>query len=230
MTLQFTSHDSEFVNGPETALRRLGHGSAKGLYRSFFKRLIDTTLTIAAAPFVLAFVLIAAMMIALDGHNPFYSQLRIGRGGKVFRMWKLRSMVHDADDRLEAYLNANPDARHEWIQNQKLKIDPRITPIGRFLRKTSLDELPQLWNVVTGHMSLVGPRPMMVSQRQHYSGQSYFNLRPGITGLWQVSDRNSCGFVGRVHYDDLYDQVLSFTTDFRVLFRTVGVVFRGTGC
>ncbi len=145
-------------------------------------------------------------------------------------MWKLRTMVHDADERLDAYLAANETARTEWKQHQKLRKDPRITPVGRVLRKISMDELPQLWNVLAGHMSLVGPRPMMPSQRKSYSGQSYYNLRPGVTGLWQVSERNNCEFVGRVYYDDLYDNAVSLSMDIRVVLRTVAVVLRGTGC
>lgn len=229
MTVQFSSHEGSFVKGPETLEPQVRLAPSKGIYRSVFKRFIDTVLTILAAPFILGIVLTLAVLVATDGHNPFYSQLRVGRNGRTFRMWKLRSMVWDADDRLEAHLAANPDARAEWIKKQKLRADPRITPIGRFLRKTSLDELPQFLNVFTGHMALVGPRPIMVSQRKNYSGQSYYNLRPGITGLWQVSDRNDCEFTGRVYYDDLYDNTLSFGTDVNVLLRTVGVVFKGTG-
>lgn len=230
MTLQFSSHDSDFINNSKSIEPPLNYLAPNSLYRSAFKRIIDTVLCILIAPFVLLFVLVAAALIALDGHNPFYSQLRIGRNGKVFRMWKLRTMVQNADDHLEAHLAANPSARIEWNQAQKLRNDPRITPIGRLLRKTSMDELPQLWNVIAGHMALVGPRPMMISQRKNYSGQSYYNLRPGITGFWQVSDRNNCEFTGRVHYDDLYDHQVSFNTDLRVLFQTVGLVLRGTGC
>ena len=229
MTVQFSSHESSFAKSPEALEPHVRFVPSKSIYRSVFKRFIDTVITLLAAPFVLIIVLILAALIALDGHNPFYSQLRLGRNGRAFRMWKLRTMVWDADDRLEAYLASNPEARAEWISKQKLRSDPRITPIGRFLRKASLDELPQLLNVFFGHMALVGPRPIMVSQRKKYSGKSYYNLRPGITGLWQVSDRNDCEFSGRVYYDDLYDDAVSFSTDFNVLVRTLGVVFKGTG-
>ena len=116
-------------------------------------------------------------------------------------------MVHNADELLEAYLAENPAAKLEWDATQKLKRDPRITLVGRILRKTSLDELPQLWNVLNGTMSLVGPRPMMLCQRASYSGQSYYNLKPGITGLWQISDRNESEFIARVRYDDVYDRI-----------------------
>jgi lipopolysaccharide/colanic/teichoic acid biosynthesis glycosyltransferase len=180
-------------------------------------------------PLALPLICIAALMIALDGHNPFYSQQRVGRNGKAFRMWKLRTMVHNADDLLEAHLAENEAARTEWNATQKLKNDPRITIVGRVLRKTSLDELPQLFNVLNGTMSLVGPRPMMVSQRNSYFGEAYFRLRPGITGPWQVSDRNECNFVDRVQFDDIYDRGLSLQADLLILVRTVLVVLRGTG-
>ena len=138
-------------------------------------------------------------------------------------------MVKNADDQLESYLDANNAARVEWDATQKLKKDPRITRVGRILRKTSMDELPQLWNVLNGSMSLVGPRPMMIEQEQYYYGRSYYELRPGITGLWQISDRNECSFVGRVAFDEAYNRSLSLGTDIGILQKTVGVVMRATG-
>lgn len=184
---------------------------------------------ILAAPLVLPVLGLLALLAMLDGGTPFYTQLRVGRGGKAFRMWKIRTMVPDADAQLKTYLAANPAARAEWNATQKLRNDPRITPIGRILRKTSMDELPQLFNVLTGSMSLVGPRPMMVDQEPLYHGQAYFQLSPGITGLWQISDRNDCDFVDRVHYDETYGRTVSLITDLRILFKTVAVVLRGTG-
>jgi exopolysaccharide production protein ExoY len=128
-----------------------------------------------------------------------------------------------------SYLAETPEARAEWDATQKLKQDPRITVVGRMLRKTSLDELPQLFNVLTGDMSLVGPRPIMVNQKALYPGQRYYDMRPGLTGLWQVSDRNECSFAGRVRFDDIYHRTMSFGTDLRILGQTVSVVLRGTG-
>jgi lipopolysaccharide/colanic/teichoic acid biosynthesis glycosyltransferase len=145
-------------------------------------------------------------------------------------MWKLRSMVADADARLGAYLDANPERRREWDENQKLRDDPRITPVGRIIRKTSIDELPQLWNVLRGDMSLVGPRPMMPDQQAIYPGTAYYALRPGITGFWQTSVRNESSFADRARFDASYLRDLSFATDFGVLLRTVRVVVCGTGC
>lgn len=191
---------------------------------------LDKLLILLTAPLVLPVVAVLALLVALDGGKPFYTQLRVGKNGKSFRMWKLRTMVAGADDRLEAHLAANPAARAEWDATQKLKDDPRITRLGHILRKTSLDELPQLFNVLAGSMALVGPRPMMVKQKPLYHGQAYFQLSPGITGLWQTSDRNDCNFVDRVHYDETYGRTVSLVTDLRILFKTVAVVLRGTGC
>jgi exopolysaccharide production protein ExoY len=199
------------------------------LYRAFGKRALDVTLVLGSAPFWLPLVLIGAALVMLDGHNPFYSQERLGRNGRVFRIWKLRSMVPNADAYLEAYLDAHPEARAEWDADQKLRDDPRITTVGRVLRKISLDELPQLFNVLTGDMSLVGPRPIMVNQKSLYTGWRYYDMRPGLTGLWQVSERNECSFAGRVRFDDIYHRAMSFGTDLRILGQTVTVVVRGTG-
>ncbi|MEL6886431.1 MAG: sugar transferase [Pseudomonadota bacterium] len=200
-----------------------------GPYGRFFKRLIDLTLVLLSAPFVLPLILLLALAIALTGNAPFYTQQRVGRGGVPFRMWKLRTMVNNADQHLESYLAQSPEARAEWDQMQKLKNDPRITPLGRLLRKASMDELPQLFNVFNGTMSLVGPRPMMVGQEKDYFGQAYYELRPGITGLWQVSDRNECCFQDRVAYDTTYSRQMSLKTDVSILLKTLGVVWRGTG-
>lgn len=200
-----------------------------GLYRAGAKRALDLFLVLATAPVTLPFILLMALLVALDGGNPFYLQMRLGRNGRVFRIWKLRSMVPDAERRLQAHLDRDPEARAQWDRTQKLKDDPRVTRIGRFLRKTSMDELPQLLNVLNGTMSLVGPRPIMVGQRHLYHGRSYYELRPGMTGLWQISERNKSEFVARVRYDDEYDRTLSFRTDLSILARTVKVVLRGTG-
>jgi lipopolysaccharide/colanic/teichoic acid biosynthesis glycosyltransferase len=182
-----------------------------------------------AVPVVLPVIAVAALMVARDGGSPFYTQMRVGMGGRAFRMWKLRTMVCDADSRMEAYLAENPAARLEWDSTQKLKADPRITKMGKFLRKSSLDELPQLWNVVLGDMSLVGPRPMMINQQNLYPGKAYYALRPGITGYWQTAGRNRTTFEARAEYDDAYEANVSLVADIKVLAATVGVVVNGTG-
>jgi exopolysaccharide production protein ExoY len=203
--------------------------TTKGIYRNFFKRVLDVSAILMAAPVVVPIVLVSAALVAVDGGSPFYSQMRVGLGGKRFRMWKLRSMVCDADARMEAYLASNPDARVEWDTTQKLKSDPRITPLGKVIRKCSLDELPQLWNVLIGDMSLVGPRPMMINQQQLYPGLAYYALRPGITGYWQTADRNRSTFEARAEFDDAYEAEVSLMTDVKVLIATVGVVVHATG-
>lgn len=228
MTLHVPNLSTDASSKPRGAARALPYPPS--LYRSFFKRAIDLTLVVLSAPVVLPLIALLALLLAGTGNTPFYSQLRVGRGGVPFRMWKLRTMVQNADAHLEAYLKENPEARREWDNCQKLRNDPRITPLGRILRKTSMDELPQLFNVFNGTMSLVGPRPMMLEQKQFYHGHAYFALRPGITGMWQTSGRNHCSaFEDRVVYDNTYAEQLSLKTDLGLLVKTVGVVCRATG-
>ncbi len=193
------------------------------------KRLFDILFTLAIAPLVLIVVGILALLVRLDGQAAFFCQPRIGKDGRIFNLWKLRTMVPMADQRLQEYLAENTAARIEWELTQKLKDDPRITRVGRYLRKYSLDELPQLWNVFRGDMSLVGPRPMLPEQRAQYPGTSYFQMRPGLTGLWQISVRNGCSFAERAIHDTRYFGMMSFATDLWILSRTPMVVLRGTG-
>jgi lipopolysaccharide/colanic/teichoic acid biosynthesis glycosyltransferase len=199
-------------------------------YRTTMKRYLDLGLVLVSALPVLLIVSLFALVVALDGKNPFYAQKRIGRNGRQFTMWKLRSMVPDADKLLAQYLADSPEARAEWDTYQKLAHDPRITHIGALIRKTSIDELPQLWNVLIGDMSLVGPRPMLPEQQKLYPGTAYYALRPGITGFWQTSLRNEASFSDRAAFDTDYLRELSFATDVKTLFKTVRVVLRGTGC
>jgi lipopolysaccharide/colanic/teichoic acid biosynthesis glycosyltransferase len=228
MTLQI--HDPSEDFGMESAPMGLVTApQRRGLYRNFGKRALDVAAVVLTGVVVVPLVLLLALAVALDGSSPFYWSDRVGRGGRTFRMLKLRTMVPNADRMLEQYLDRNPEARLEWNSTQKLKADPRITRMGRFLRKTSLDELPQLWNVLTGDMSLVGPRPMMPSQRSLYSGIAYYALRPGITGPWQVSDRNEVEFSKRAEFDRAYEESVSLLTDFKLLLATTRVVIRGTG-
>lgn len=199
------------------------------LYPKHLKRLKDVAFVLAVAPFVVPIVLLLALLVRQDGGTAFFSQDRIGRDGRIFRIFKLRTMVMDAESQLAAYLEANPVAKTEWDCSQKLKDDPRITGIGLFLRKTSLDELPQLWNVFRGEMSLVGPRPMLPSQVEIYPGQAYYQLRPGLTGFWQISRRNNSSFAARARFDNRYSKDVSLRTDLLVMLATVRVVCAGTG-
>jgi len=199
-------------------------------YGAFGKRLFDIAVVIAIIVPVTLILAVFSLVIALDGKSPVFRQTRVGKGGNEFGMWKLRSMVNDAEAKLEEYLEANPQAREEWDSFQKLKNDPRVTPIGKIIRRFSIDELPQVFNVLFGQMSLVGPRPMLVSQKARYPGEAYYLLRPGITGYWQVSERNESEFSARAYYDTKYCEDLSFGTDIEVMAKTVGCVTGGSGC
>jgi len=199
-------------------------------YRAWGKRIADILFTLMLAPVLAPVVGLLALLVMLDGGKPFYFQLCVGQDGRTYRMWKLRSMIPNAEAALTAYLAHNPKARAEWHTHQKLRRDPRITRIGHVLRAFSLDELPQFWNVILGDMSIVGPRPMMPDQVDLYPGLSYYALRPGITGPWQVSDRHVSTFVARAEYDDAYNASLSAVGDLGYILRTVAVMIRGTGC
>ena len=217
------------LSGDLSEVASTGRRSGGGLYRRHLKRIAEVTLVLATSVVTLPFIGLLALLVSLDGGSPFFRQRRVGMNGIVFEIWKLRTMVPDAERRLQQHLAANPQARAEWDATQKLKDDPRVTRMGRFHRKTSLDELPQLLNVLRGEMSLVGPRPMMLSQRALYPGTAYYALRPGITGLWQISDRNDCEFSQRARFDAEYESRISLLLDVLVLLRTVRVVLRGTG-
>ena len=206
-----------------------GCSNTGAFYRKYGKRLADLGILVVVAPIIMAVVGILALIITLTGHRPFYSQMRVGRNGRLFRLWKLRTMVEDADIVLQQYLSENPAAAAEWQHAQKLSSDPRITPVGRLLRKSSLDELPQFFNVLLGEMSIVGPRPMLPEQREMYSGPDYYRMAPGVTGPWQVSARNTTSFAARAHFDASYNQTLSLREDLRLIFRTLSVVAAGTG-
>ncbi|SFU07755.1 sugar transferase [Sedimentitalea nanhaiensis] len=198
-------------------------------YSSFGKRALDIAFVLLTLPVTLPMMILAALLISLDGGSPIYVQRRVGRGGRIFKMFKFRSMVPDAERALREHLEANPEALAEWTYSQKLRNDPRVTRLGSIMRKCSLDELPQLLNVLLGDMSLIGPRPMMVDQTNMYPGRAYYWMRPGISGLWQVTDRNDTAFTARAQYDDKYFYKLSFANDCSILAKTFVVVFRGTG-
>jgi len=200
-----------------------------GPYARFGKRALDIVAVILAAPFVLPVLALLALLAMLDGGPAFYGQTRVGRGGRKFTCWKIRTMVRDADSKLDACLAADPAAAAEWRETQKLRNDPRVTPVGRFMRAMSLDELPQLWNVLIGDMSLVGPRPFLPEQQHLYPGSAYYSLRPGLTGFWQVGDRNDATFAARAVDDARYAREMSLGTDLATIARTVAVVARGTG-
>ena len=200
------------------------------------QRLAKRTLDIAGALFFflcfgLLYIAVAAAVRLCMGGPVHYWQNRVGQGGRVFRFYKFRSMVVNADDILARHLAADPAARDEWNEFQKLAEDPRITPLGRVMRKFSIDELPQFFNVLKGDMSLVGPRPCMTRQRTLYGPHwdRYCQMRPGLTGLWQVSGRNRLSYAARVDLDMTYASQWSLWLDIKILARTVWVVLRSDG-
>lgn len=198
----------------------------------FAKRVLDVTLVILFAPIIATLVAIAAVLIKLEDGGPvFYGSNRIGHRGRTFKVWKLRSMVTDGERRLANYLAAHPHELAGWQLTQKLKTDPRVTKVGRIIRKTSIDELPQFWNVMIGEMSIVGPRPVLENQIPLYgpSFELYKQVRPGITGLWQVSGRNHLSFAERVLLDKYVIQNWSVWLDIYILGCTANVVFTAEG-
>jgi undecaprenyl-phosphate galactose phosphotransferase len=166
-----------------------------------------------------------------DGAPLVFAHYRVGHRGKLFQCFKFRSMYRDSERMLADLLRADPSAQAEWARDQKLENDPRVTTIGKFLRKTSLDELPQLFNVLRGEMSLVGPRPITVNELDRYGRERwhYLAVRPGITGLWQVSGRNDLSYAERVTLDREYVESRGLRLDLMILWRTVSVVLNRNG-
>ncbi len=196
------------------------------------KRALDLMLLVAAAPAVLPLTLALAVAIKLDSPGPvFFRQARIGREGLDFHLFKFRTMTADSERLLSEQLKHDPAMAVEWQRNQKIAKDPRITRVGRFLRRTSLDELPQLWNVLRGQMSIVGPRPIVQDEVQRYglNFALYVHVRPGITGLWQVSGRNNLSYTDRVRLDVHYVRNWSIWLDLHILARTVLEMIAGRG-
>jgi lipopolysaccharide/colanic/teichoic acid biosynthesis glycosyltransferase len=183
-------------------------------------------------PIIGPVVLVLWLMVRRDGGSGFYAQPRVGLNGKTFPCFKLRTMHVDAEAILKKLCDENPEIAAEWNTRQKLADDPRITKVGSFLRATSLDELPQLWNVLIGQMSFVGPRPFMSCQEEMYTeagGKAYFLSRPGITGLWQIEGRGTTAFVDRIQFDNRYYDDMSLAMDVRLILATAGVVVKSTG-
>jgi Undecaprenyl-phosphate galactose phosphotransferase WbaP len=196
------------------------------------KRIFDIAVALLLLGFLAPICLIVSLMIKRSGGPIFFAHQRVGRGGRVFKCFKFRTMVPDAAEVLEQMLALDPEAREEWLRTRKLKNDPRITRIGKFLRITSIDEVPQLINVVLGDMSLVGPRPVVPQElRQHYKGDAsyYLQVRPGLTGLWQISGRNHTDYEKRAQLDSWYVCNWSLWGDIVILFRTIPVVIAGRG-
>lgn len=196
------------------------------------KRAMDLVGAISASLLLLPVLLAVALAVKITSSGPLlFGQLRIGRGQKRFVAWKFRTMIQNAEQVLFECLRQNPELREEWERDHKLRRDPRLTPVGHFLRRFSLDELPQLWNVIQGSMSLVGPRPIVEAEVSKYSHwfDSYTRVTPGLTGMWQVSGRNDTTYAERVSLDHYYVQNWSFWLDLYILLRTLKAVWAGSG-
>lgn len=200
-------------------------------YARFGKRAADIALALLALPFLVPVIAVLWVLTRRDGAPGFFGHERVGRDGKKFRCWKVRTMVPDAQSKLAIHLATNPDAAAEWARDFKLRDDPRITKLGAFLRRTSLDELPQIWNVLRGEMSFVGPRPVVEDELTRYGANrwAYLSMKPGITGLWQVSGRNDVSYDQRVSMDVSYMQRCSMLFDLWLIVRTAGAIFGATG-
>ena len=194
--------------------------------------MLDLFLVLLALPFLFFGIPLIALLVKLDSPGPvFYGHPRMGRNGRKIKIWKIRTMVHDAERVLDDHLSEHADQRLQWDRQHKLKNDPRITRLGQFLRRMSLDELPQIWNVLLGQMSFVGPRPIVEKEVPRYGeGYSlYKQVRPGITGCWQVSGRNDTSYHERVQIDMYYARNWSIWLDLWVLASTIPTVLRRRG-
>jgi lipopolysaccharide/colanic/teichoic acid biosynthesis glycosyltransferase len=202
----------------------------RGAY-PLFKRVFDVLGASCAILLLSPLILTIITCAYLSGGSPLFKHRRVGRDGKFFDCLKFRTMVTDADRVLQNLLDHDHQIREEWLRDHKLRDDPRITGIGRFLRRTSLDELPQLWNVLRGDMSLVGPRPVVPEELQRYGKKVavLLSARPGITGLWQISGRNNTDYRRRVALDVCYVRSRSVILDIYILIKTLRVVFTTRG-
>jgi Undecaprenyl-phosphate galactose phosphotransferase WbaP len=200
--------------------------------KDWVARVLDISLILLAAPYISLAMLIIAILIKLDSRGPvFYRQARIGRFGHKFHVYKFRTMIQNADQVLKDHLDKSPQLKAQWATTHKLKQDPRVTRLGALLRKSSLDELPQLWNILKGEMSLVGPRPIVDAEVEKYGKcfNFYTQVRPGLTGLWQVSGRNDTTYKQRVELDEYYVRNRGLKLYFQILWKTVFVVLKKDG-
>jgi Undecaprenyl-phosphate galactose phosphotransferase WbaP len=201
-------------------------------WESVVRRTMDVSIALIGLVFLLPLLIVVALLVKLqDGGPVFFSQSRLGKAGAVFQCWKFRTMVLDAQTRLDELLARDPAAREEWRRDHKLKVDPRITPLGVFLRKSSIDELPQLLNVLAGEMSIVGPRPIVRAEISRYASRfaHYCRVKPGITGLWQISGRNNISYRRRVAMDTLYVRRRTILMDVWIILATIPAVLKTRG-
>ncbi|MET3522349.1 sugar transferase [Mesorhizobium abyssinicae] len=212
-----------------TDLSSLTAGTTNPPLGGLLKRIMDLAIAITALVVAAPVMIVVALLIRITAGGPaVFSHSRVGFGGKPFNCYKFRSMVANSEEVFKAYLEANPHLSREWEETHKIKDDPRITTLGWMLRKSSLDELPQLFNVIRGDMSCVGPRPIVKDELRRYGDhlQEYLRTRPGLTGLWQVSGRSSVDYASRVAMDSEYVRNWSVWLDLVILFRTIFAVMR----
>jgi exopolysaccharide production protein ExoY len=232
-------NDAVFVDAPHAIqaarTEKVSPANASGEGKAVTKfviRMLDVLISASALVFFSPILIAVGCLVFFQDRGPiFFGQRRIGLNGKEFVCFKFRSMVSNAGQRLQRYLAENADARIEWAKDHKLKNDPRITRLGRFIRKTSLDEFPQLWNVLKGEMSLVGPRPIVQAEVCKYglSFSKYTSVKPGITGLWQVAGRNDVTYSRRVAMDRFFSKRTSIAFYLFILVMTVPAVLRQRG-
>ncbi|WP_084860737.1 sugar transferase [Salibaculum halophilum] len=204
---------------------------AVGVYRRFGKRLFDVIFASLALVLVAPIIMVFAVLNKIEGGPAFFGHTRIGANGKPFKCWKIRTMVPDAEARLQTLLDTDEAARAQWERDFKLDNDPRITSRGHFLRKSSVDELPQFWNVLRGDMSVVGPRPIVSDEISLYGRRAtkVFSVKPGVTGLWQVSGRNDIDYSRRIRLDALYVRRMSLFLDLSIIGQTILTVLKRSG-
>jgi Undecaprenyl-phosphate galactose phosphotransferase WbaP len=238
---RYSAYISDFVSATNIWMSVRDFGGVLGLTTSnklkmawnlWIKRFMDLAIVIIGGLIILPFLLIIALLVKLSSPGPvLYGHKRLGTNGKHFIAYKFRSMVMDSQERLQKLFEANPEIKKEWDKNHKLQNDPRVTFIGKILRRTSIDEFPQLLNILKGEMSLVGPRPIVDEEVSKY-GEDFswiFSVKPGMTGMWQVSGRSETDYAARVLYDTYYLQSWSVWLDVWILFMTFGAVIRGKG-
>lgn len=223
---------AEVIARGQTTPRPL-HGRPASLFRyRVVKRVTDIAVVLLAMPILLLALLIVALVVKATSPGPiFFSHRRICKSGAFFSMWKFRTMCVNSSEVLEQHLAAHPEARAEWNLCHKLRADPRVTSVGLFLRRFSLDELPQVWNVLSGRMSLVGPRPIVAAEVEKYGEffDFYCRVKPGVTGLWQVSGRSELSYDERVRLDCDYVNRWSLLRDLRILGQTATSVVNRDG-
>ena len=229
--------NSKIVEEKELQIKKIDIGQeikANKIINELIKRTVDIIAgifgTILLVPITIC-IYIARKILKEDNGPIFYEQLRIGKDGKTFRLYKYRTMVIGADEKLKQYLEENEEARKEFEENHKLRDDPRITKIGKFLRKTSIDEIPQFFNILIGDMHLVGPRPYLLCEKE-YMGTYYDKIiqcKPGITGLWQTSGRSQTTFEDRLKMEKYYVDNNSLKIDLKIIIRTIAVIIKKEG-